>query len=319
MAAGMKFDDRAWETCTAPGTGNFTMNGAVQGAITFATFMTTTGDYTTYKADNGTAWETGYITRQANGTYARTVKRSTNGNAAVNFATGTISVICDLPAWLVDHLNLIEETVASAATADLGLIQSKCIQLTGTTPPTSFGTGKNKERIVRYTGAGLTITNSATIVCPGAVDLTLATNDIFCVVSDNSSNPIWRIMWVAPISKRIAAGTFTRVMSTASGNQSITGVGFKPKFIQFQTGIGGGQTWASIGQSDGSANNCMEFNTGNFFPQSSLAGIQRDGAAGSNYNSFTVASLDSDGFTVTWTKVGTPTATATINYTAYRG
>lgn len=203
MAAGMKFDDRARETSTAPGTGNFTMNGAVQGAITFATFMTNTGDYTTYEADNGTAWETGYITKQANGTYARTVKRSTNSNAAVNFSTGTISVSCDLPAWLVDHLNLIEEAVASGTLIDLGIIQSECIQLTGTTTTTSFGSGKNKRRLVRYTGAGITISHQATLLCPGAVDLLLSTNDIFETVSDNSSTPIWRIIWRVPVSGKV--------------------------------------------------------------------------------------------------------------------
>ena len=113
-------------------------------------------------------------------------------------------------------------------------------------------------------------------------------------------------------------GSFTRVLSDASGNQAITGVGFKPRLVTFQTGIGGGSNWASAGQSDVSSNDCLEFGIIGFFPQGGVAGIQRDTVGGGDYNSFVVASLDSDGFTLTWTKFGSPTATATILYNAYK-
>lgn len=308
---------RVRETSTAPGTGSFTVNGAVQGAQSLQAILTSNGDTCWYGATNGTAWEEGYLTRISANVYARTVDSSSNSGSAVNFASGTVDIYLDLVSFVTDVLNYVEESLASASTTDLGSIKSKCIQLTGTVPPTSFGIGKNKERIIRYTGAGLTITNSATLVCPGNVDLPLATNDIFNVISDNSSTPIWRILSVTRIGKLISIGNFSRVLSTASGNQSITGVGFKPKLIQFQTGVPGG-TWASMGQSDGSSNTCLEFNIANYFMQVAFAGVQRDNAGGSNLCTFTVASMDSDGFTIAWVKSGTPTATASINYTAYR-
>jgi hypothetical protein len=91
-------DDRCRETSTAPGTGSFTMNGAVQGAQTFASALTSNADTTWYAATNGTAWETGLLTRTSATVFARTtIFRSTNGNAAVNFSTGAIDVFCDVP------------------------------------------------------------------------------------------------------------------------------------------------------------------------------------------------------------------------------
>jgi hypothetical protein len=114
---------------------------------------------------------------------------------------------------------------------------------------------------------------------------------------------------------------FTRVLSLASGNQSITGIGFRPRLIQFQTGISGGSGWTSSGQSDGTVTTSVELAVApatflGVFPQG--FGIQRQDNAGSNFNTFVVATFDADGFTLAFTKVGAPTATASINAICYR-
>lgn len=111
---------------------------------------------------------------------------------------------------------------------------------------------------------------------------------------------------------------FTRVLSVASGLQSVTGVGFVPRLIKFQTAIVGGGVWASDGWADGTSNACVEnqANSSNF-SQPGNAGIQRDIVAG-NLQSFVLSSFDADGFTLSWTKVGTPTATATIFALCFR-
>ena len=122
-------------------------------------------------------------------------------------------------------------------------------------------------------------------------------------------------------SSRFFGGSFTRDMSTASGTQAITGVGFKPKaVIQINVGTTGGNDQASTGGTmDGTNNGCIELGVvSNHFPQTTFAGIWRVDEAGGNYQTFVLSSFDSDGFTITWTKTGTPTGTATVTYLAVR-
>lgn len=112
-------------------------------------------------------------------------------------------------------------------------------------------------------------------------------------------------------------GIFTRDMTLASGSQSITGVGFKPKLITCTSSLGAGTVYASAdGISDGIANSCMElYGAGGFYIQGFFLIMHTTPA---DYQSAIVASLDADGFTLTWTKSGTPTGTGTIIFAAYR-
>jgi hypothetical protein len=74
--------------------------------------------------------------------------------------------------------------------------------------------------------------------------------------------------------------SFSRVLSVASGTQSITGVGFQPRLIMFQTGISGGSGWTSSGQADAGTNSCVEYQMAlSSFFQGAFAGIQREDAA----------------------------------------
>jgi hypothetical protein len=205
------------------------------------------------------------------------VKYSSNSDTAVSFSLGgACEVYNDIPAYVLDHLNLVEEVLASGATTDLGSIKGLCIELQGTTNPSSFGTFKNKQRIVRYTGAGLTITNGATLVCPGAANLPLATGQIFYAVSDNSSPPIWRILWrvdpaLAPFDRRApgaiggttpAAGSFTTLGATGAGtfNGDVTITKTSPSFFLNKTATSGADNLL-VGAVNGS--NLWLFDLGN--------------------------------------------------------
>lgn len=118
------------------------------------------------------------------------------------------------------------------------------------------------------------------------------------------------------------SGSFTRDMTAASGNASVTGVGFVPKAIfmianvngtaraswGFTTGTPAGQNVSIFDDSGDAAdtyaiavNNAVYLETG-----------------GANNQKLVLASFDSDGFTVTWTKTGAPTGTGTIMYVAMR-
>lgn len=119
----------------------------------------------------------------------------------------------------------------------------------------------------------------------------------------------------APVPKII---NLTRVLSVASGNVSYTGTGFQPSAIHFLAGLTGNAStpWASVGFSDGSLNSMLApflgTGPGNFM-ETVNAGVISDNATGTNFQSFVVASMDSNGFTLTWTKVGTPTSTAAVS------
>ncbi len=81
-----------------------------------------------------------------------------------------------------------EVTLASAATCDILGAASNRVVITGTTAITSLGTGTNKLRFVRFSGA-LTLTHNATsLILPSAKNITSKAGDTCVVISDGSSN-----------------------------------------------------------------------------------------------------------------------------------
>ena len=91
--------DRVQENSVTTGVGTYTLGGAVAGYRTFAAACST-GDVVPYVAvDTATNdWEIGLGTYSA-GTLARTtIRRSTNANAAVSWASGTRQVFIDATA-----------------------------------------------------------------------------------------------------------------------------------------------------------------------------------------------------------------------------
>ncbi len=66
--------------------------------------------------------------------------------------------------------------LASATTTDIGAQNTSFLNITGTTTITGFGTNYNGPRYLVFAGI-LTLTHSATLVCPGAANITTAAND----------------------------------------------------------------------------------------------------------------------------------------------
>src|ERR1700740_853390 len=84
-----------------------------------------------------------------------------------------------------------ESTIASAATTDLGSVNTTRTAISGTTTITSFGTKANAFKFVRFTGASLTLThNGTTLILPGAANIATAAGDTAIFASDASGN--WR-------------------------------------------------------------------------------------------------------------------------------
>lgn len=109
-------------------------------------------------------------------------------------------------------------------------------------------------------------------------------------------------------------GSTTYDVST-TGSLAVTGVGFKPKALILFSNVDG-TAKSSQGFSDGTTSRCQySANAATWTQATALSLIYTDG---SNFASLTVASLDSDGFTLTKSKTGTPTGTANISYIAIR-
>jgi hypothetical protein len=119
------------------------------------------------------------------------------------------------------------------------------------------------------------------------------------------------------LSPRINVGSFTRDMTAATGSQAITGCGMTPKAVFFFGCVASSVGTMSIGVYDGTTNACILDNhnlVADTWAPSTPAIFLRQGSSNDQYAS--VASLDSDGFTLSWTKSGTPVGEATIKYLA---
>lgn len=97
-----------------------------------------------------------------------------------------------------------EVTVASASTTDILAAASPLIAISGTVTITSLGTGINRVRYVRFTGALILTHNASSLILPGGVNITTAAGDTMIVESDASSN-------VRVISYQSADGTFPQL------------------------------------------------------------------------------------------------------------
>ena len=114
-------------------------------------------------------------------------------------------------------------------------------------------------------------------------------------------------------------GSFTRNTSLAGGTQAVTGVGFQPQIILFLANQDASNE-ISFGFTDGTNKGCIARSaSANLYYVStsySIRDIEASGMTTATYEG--AVSMDSDGFTVTWTKTGTPTGTLTVLYLALR-
>jgi len=114
-------------------------------------------------------------------------------------------------------------------------------------------------------------------------------------------------------------GSFQRDLTTASGTQSITDTGFQPRLVFFLAGVTTTSAM-SIGIDDGT-NSFRIFDRNpdgaNTYGTASGTSIVLMTAT-SAYQTGVITSLNSNGFTVSWSKVGSPTGTADIFYLAFQ-
>lgn len=85
-----------------------------------------------------------------------------------------------------------EDTIASAATTNLGSKVASFLNVTGVVTIGSFGTSANTTKVLRFSSA-LTLTNSGTLVSPTGADLAITAGD-FVIVTSDSAGTTWRII-----------------------------------------------------------------------------------------------------------------------------
>lgn len=216
--------------------------------------------------------------------------------------------------------------------------------ITGTTTITGMTVSAGRSFILQFDGA-VQLTDSASLDVGGANITTAAgTRILFYATAADTVNLVsaWnegssptamtqaqaeagtdtvpRMIAAVRLAQAIAAmvgvkvGTFTYDISTATGTKAVTGVGFSPRLLLL---VAAKSPSASIGWIDGSAAGCIYNNSGGTTATwtSAAAGIHIEHASGAD-NSATLSSFDADGFTLTMTKTGSPTGTATYYYVA---
>lgn len=119
-------------------------------------------------------------------------------------------------------------SIASAATTDIGTINTNVINVTGTTTITSFGSSANTDfplYIIKFAG-NLTVTNGANIQCPGGADLAILAGDY--IWANYLGGGVWDIIAYFPNNSTasftsIASASTTDLGSTRARNVNVTG------------------------------------------------------------------------------------------------
>jgi hypothetical protein len=232
--------DNTRETFTGAGSTTITLGGAAQNSRSFSGAGYAAGDTFWGTARGGAEICVGLFTYNTTTVAQTSPKYSSNGNAAVSFSSGNAcEVFNDIPAYVAELLNLVEISVASAATCDIGgtAVEGAKVVISGTTTITSLGTGADKLRFVRFSGI-LTLTHNGTsLILPGAANITTAAGDTAVFSSDSSGNWTCRSYTfgaLAPFDRRApgaiggttpAAGAFTTLSATGVVTGSAGAVG----------------------------------------------------------------------------------------------
>jgi hypothetical protein len=135
-------------------------------------------------------------------------------------STDATTLVGDLRAIQAGiRLFFSQDTIASAATTDLGSKEAGYLSISGTTTITAFGTvSAGIRKYIKFDGA-LTLTHNGTsLILPGAANITTAAGDVALMESLGSGN--WRCLYYQRASGAALVGvqdgevTFAKLAST---------------------------------------------------------------------------------------------------------
>ena len=249
----------------------------------------------------------------ARSTATLTIVRAQDGTTAAAFVTGDLAELrftqgaFDDLLQKSDNLAGLTDKPAARTALELG---SAALAATG-----AFATaaqGANADSAVQpartLTAAGL-VTGGGSLAADRTITVTAATGAEVTTGTDDTHAVTPKALADAGIdifkSKNVS---LTRDMTAASGSQAVTGVGFTPRAIIFVGGVGGVLMACAVVDSALTEGGVSYDNTNFSAPNGNIVLRTSSG----NNQAGVIASLDSDGFTITWTKAGSPTGTATL-------
>lgn len=140
------------------------------------------------------------------------------------------------------------------------------------------------------------------------------TSGHFLKTQGPGANPTWAAQSSATFNTKVIATTYD--LSTASGNQTITGAGFTPKSAYILAAVDSSAK-ISFGMDDVTTHKCITQTTDpNYTVWTSHSIVAYDNS-GSAFVQGAFSSFNSDGGVIAWTKTGSPTGTLTLFITFY--
>lgn len=248
----------------------------------------------------------------------------------------------------LDALNLARADIASATTLDLDAATSTYLRVTGTTTTTAVTLADGSRRSV-VAAAAWPLTHGASLILPGAASHTCTAGDILhfhgesggvvrveivpsalipalvdqaVAEAGTDNNPReWSALRVAQAIAALAGAggqykvfNFTKDRSTATGTNAYTGIGFQPKAAIFFAAVNNTTGRMSVGMDDGTTKGCVLDYTpvsADQWDSATAVSIYSLSGATETYTGY-VQSWDADGFTISWTKTGSPTGTMNV-------
>ena len=196
--------DRVKETTTTTGTGAVTLAGAVNGFQAFSAGVGNSNTtYYTIQDANGTAWEVGLGTLNADSTTLTrtTVYESSNSDAAITLTSGTHTVFCTYPAGksvYLDSIGNLSHAIVpyTTITGDTTLTTANVVVFvnatSGEVDVTLYAATSNGGRtlVIKKTDSGNTVNilRAGSETIDGATSLALYhQNESITLMSDNSN------------------------------------------------------------------------------------------------------------------------------------
>ena len=176
-------------------------------------------------------------------------------------------------------------------------------QITGLTTPLSETQGGTGQTTI--TQGDLLYGSASNVISK----LAAGTSGRFLKTLGAGANPTWSNL-------SYKANSFTRDISLTDSSVSITGTGFQPTLVVFIGCIGNSKV-ASWGFDTASSQFCIFSGSDTNFSFYNTRSCNFRSGSSSNETNGAITSMDSDGFTILFTKTGSPTGTADLKYAAF--